>query len=58
MSVRKASMEYSVPKTTIHDHVSGKIEPGAKPGKPPAIPNEIEAKVVKSALEAADMGFQ
>lgn len=57
MSVRKASMEYSVPKTTIHDHVSGKIEPGAKPGKPPAIPNEIEAKVVKSALEAADMGF-
>lgn len=50
-------MQYLVPKTTIHDHVSGKIEPGAKPGKPPAIPVEIESKVVKSALEAADMGF-
>lgn len=50
MYVRKASMQYSVPKATIHGHVSGKIEPVAKPGKPPAIPVKIESTVVKSDL--------
>ena len=42
MSVRKAEQEFKVPKATIHDHVSGKVEAGARPGKPPAIPTEIE----------------
>lgn len=56
-SVRKASQQFGVPRTTIHDHVKGKGEPGARPGKPPAIPVEIEDRVVKSALDAADMGF-
>lgn len=57
MSVRKAEQEFKVPKATIHDHVSGKVEAGARPGKPPAIPTEIEEQVVKSAMAAADMGF-
>lgn len=57
MSVRKAEQELKVPKATIHDHVSGKVEAGARPGKPPAIPTEIEEQVVKSAMAAADMGF-
>ena len=57
MSVRKAEQEFKVLKATIHDHVSGKVEAGARPGKPPAIPTEIAEQVVKSAMAAADMGF-
>ncbi|CAC5401576.1 unnamed protein product [Mytilus coruscus] len=34
MSLRKASMKYGVPVMTIHDHNAGKVDDGAKPGRP------------------------
>ena len=50
-SYRKASQVFGVPKTTIIDHVSGRIELTSKPGRKPVIPLEIEV------VEAANMGF-
>ena len=29
MSVREAASQYGVPKSTLHDRVSGRVEPGA-----------------------------
>lgn len=36
----QAEREFDVPNVTFHDNVSGKVEEGAHPGKPQAIPSE------------------
>lgn len=33
MSLRRAAEEYDIPKSTIQDHVSGKVLPGSKSGQ-------------------------
>ena len=32
MTLRQAAAEYRIPKSTLHDHISGKILPGSKSG--------------------------
>ena len=56
-SRQKASQVFGVPKTTIIDHVSGRIELTSKPGRKPVIPLEIENAVPQKVVEAANMGF-
>ena len=34
LTVRRAALQYDVPKSTLHDRVSGKVDPGAKVGAP------------------------
>ena len=43
MSLTKAAVHFKVPKTTLHDHVTGKIKPRAKLGRPTVSPKETEA---------------
>jgi transposase len=31
-SIRQASEEYSVPRSTLHDRITGKVKPGSKSG--------------------------
>ena len=31
-TVRRAALSYNIPKSTLHDRVSGKVLPGAKGG--------------------------
>ena len=57
-SIRQASVKYGIPKSTIGDRISGRFDI-SKPivhGRPPAIPNEIEKKIVESVKMAAKMG--
>ena len=57
-SIRLASVKYGIPKSTIGDRISGRFDI-SKPivhGRPPAIPNEIEKKIVESVKMAAKMG--
>ncbi|CAG2188941.1 unnamed protein product [Mytilus edulis] len=56
-SYRRASQVFGVPKTTIIDHVSGRIELNAKPGRKPVIPIEMENVVARKVVEAANKGF-
>ena len=56
-SRQKASQVFGVPKTTIIDHVSGRIELTSKPGRKPVIPLEIENAVAQKVADAANMGF-
>lgn len=44
---------FGVPKTTIINHVSGRIELTSKP----VIPLEIENAIAQKVVEAANMGF-
>ena len=57
LSLRQASNQFGIPKSTLSDRVSGKIEMGAKPGRPPVVPREIEAKVIDHVTKAANCGF-
>ncbi|XP_069110174.1 tigger transposable element-derived protein 6-like [Argopecten irradians] len=57
LSLRKASKKYAVPKTTLIDHVSGRIECGARPGRKPYLAPKIEEALVSKVISAADKGF-
>ena len=34
MSVREAAIQFGVPKSTLHDRISGRVQPGAAAGAP------------------------
>jgi len=54
MSVRKASKEFCIPKSTLRDRISGKHELPVKNGRPPCIPFEIKETIVEALKMAAD----
>ena len=57
MSVRDASSHFHVPKSTLQDHASGKVQPGAKYGNETVIPIDIEQEMANKVRNAADQGF-
>ena len=57
MSVRKAAAKYSVPKSTLHDYATGKVQPGATAGRPPVFAREVERRMANEAAAAASKGF-
>ena len=57
ISERAAARQFNVPKTTLHDRLSGKIKMGAKPGKPPSLTKEQETKLVDYACNRAALGI-
>lgn len=46
-------MKYGVPVMTIQNRVAGLIEEGAQPGRPTAIPEEVEHEIVEKLKSAA-----
>ena len=57
MSVRKASKEFGIPKSTLGNIISGKHELHVKNGRPPCIPFVIEEKIVEALKMAARRGI-
>ena len=57
VSVRKAANHYKIPRSTLNDRVSGRIEMGAKPGRKQALPIKIEEQIVEKTLQSAEAGF-
>ena len=45
-SLRQASEMFAIPRSTLHDHVSGRIEHGALPGPNPYLTKEEEKELV------------
>lgn len=45
LPLRQAAEMYRVPKSTLHDHVSGKVAYGAKPGPDPYLSVEEEEEL-------------
>jgi hypothetical protein len=58
MSFGKASKMFNVPKTTIVDHVTGKIKIGSKPGRKTVFPVDVENVIVQRVLSATEKGFR
>ena len=56
LSVRRAAEEYQIPKSTIEDHISGKVLSGSKSGQR-YLSEQEEEELVTFILEAAKIGF-
>ena len=57
LSYAKAAKKHCVPRSTICDRVSGRIQPGSVAGRKPALPPQVEDELVSRAISAADKGF-
>ena len=57
MSVRKAALEFNVPRSTISDKVTGRSDLETNMGRPPSLPSEIESKLVGNVVEASRRGI-
>ena len=57
MSIRRASEIYHITRSTLHDHVTGKIKYGARPGRPPYLTIEEEEEFVSFLVECAKIGY-
>lgn len=57
MSQWEACKTFGVPRTTLRDRLSGKVELGAKPGHPTLLSLEQETKVVDYACNRASLGI-
>ena len=56
-SVRRAAAMYGVPKSTLHDHVSGKVLVGAKSGHDPYLTVEEEEELASFLVQTARIGY-
>ena len=56
-SVRKAAVMFSVPRSTLRDRLSGRVEIGAKPGRKPLLDAALEEKLIDYASNRAKMGI-
>ncbi|XP_053383045.1 uncharacterized protein LOC128549707 [Mercenaria mercenaria] len=57
LSIRAAAKKNSVPVTTLHNRVSGRITMGAKWGKTTLLPLAKEKELINYALQRAEMGI-
>ena len=57
VSLRGASRKYSIPLTSIHDRVSGKVGQAPKWGKPTKLSTEKETELIQYAMKRADLGI-
>ena len=57
LTVRRAALQYDVPKSTLHDRVTGKVDPGAKVGAPRYLDDEEEEELTKFLVGAGSIGY-
>ena len=57
MSVRKAAKEHGVPRSTLHDRVTGKVVPNARSGAKRYLSDEEEAALVDFLIGCASLGY-
>jgi hypothetical protein len=57
LSLRKAEVEFGIPRSTISDRVMGKYEDGCTPGRPPVIPPKVEDDLVQKSMSAYQNGL-
>ena len=50
MSIRKAAEANSIPRSTLHDHVKGKLEVGSQPGPPTVLTSDEEGVLVDCTI--------
>ena len=56
-SLRHASEKYGVPRSTLHDHITGKVEHGSKPGRGSYLSSAEEEEIVSFLIKCARIGY-
>ena len=56
-SIRRAAEMFGVPRSTLHDHVSGKVEQYAKQGPKPYLTPQEEDELANFLLRCARIGY-
>ncbi len=56
-SIRKAAMMYNVPRSTLSDRITGKVDIGSRPGKKPYLMIQEEEEVVLFLKKCASIGY-
>jgi len=56
-SIRRAAMQYNVPRSTLFDRVSGRVQPGAVSGPPKYLPFTEEAELAKFLSRCGTVGY-
>ena len=57
LTVRRAALQYNVPKSTLHDRVTGKVLPGAVGGAPRYLDDDEEEELVRWLVGCAEIGY-
>ena len=56
-SIQRAAEMFGVPCSTLHDHISGKVEQYARQGPKPYLTLEEEDELANSLLRCARIGY-
>ena len=56
-SISKAALDHGVPKTTLRDRLSGRVEHGVKPGPRPYLEETEEAELASFIEQCATIGY-
>ena len=56
-SLRQASELYGVPRSTLHDRVSGKVQHGTRAGRPSYLTPAEEGELVNFLFKCSDIGY-
>ena len=56
-SIRRAAMQYNVPRSTLFDRVSGRVQPGAVSGPPKYLTFTEEAELAKFLSRCGAIGY-
>ena len=57
VSIRRASEMYGVPKSTLQDRLSGKVQHGCRPGAPSYLTHQEEEEVKAFLIKCAGIGY-
>ena len=50
------AQKYGIPKSTLHDHITGKAKKTG-PGGPTVLPQAVEREMVLTCIALAEMGY-
>ena len=56
-SIRRAAEMHSIPRSTLHDHISGRVEQFRKPGPNPYLSAKEEEELAAFLVKCAKMGY-
>ena len=57
MSIRPAALEYDIPRSTLGDHIQGRVLPGAVGGRQPYLTRREEKELVEFIIRSSEIGF-
>ena len=57
VSVRRAALEFKIPRSTLNDRISGRVLPGAVSGRPKYLSNDEEKELVRFLQKCSFIGY-